>query len=45
MINRCHDGVSCTEAEHDENRRIEMKVIKVLATSNDLNQGLRLEKI
>ncbi len=26
-VNRCIDGVSCTEAEHQENRRTEFKVI------------------
>jgi outer membrane protein OmpA-like peptidoglycan-associated protein len=27
LLNRCADGVNCTEAEHAINRRTEMKVI------------------
>jgi outer membrane protein OmpA-like peptidoglycan-associated protein len=26
LINRCSDGMKCTEAEHQENRRTEFKV-------------------
>ncbi|MFD3002884.1 OmpA family protein [Pontibacter toksunensis] len=28
LINRCKDGVSCFEAEHQENRRTEFKILK-----------------
>jgi len=27
LVNRCDDGVSCTEAEHQKNRRTEIKII------------------
>ena len=27
IINRCKNGVDCSEAEHSENRRIELKII------------------
>ena len=29
LINRCADGVVCTEAEHQENRRTELKILSV----------------
>jgi tetratricopeptide (TPR) repeat protein len=28
LLNECSDGVSCTEAQHSINRRVEMKIIK-----------------
>ena len=28
LLNRCHNGVKCSEAEHQENRRTEFKVLK-----------------
>jgi peptidoglycan-associated lipoprotein len=29
LLNKCSDGVSCTEAEHQVNRRTEFKVLKI----------------
>ncbi len=29
LVNKCTDGVSCTEAEHQKNRRTTVKIIKV----------------
>jgi outer membrane protein OmpA-like peptidoglycan-associated protein len=29
LVNRCADGVSCSEAEHQENRRTEFKIIGI----------------
>ncbi len=29
LINRCKDGIQCTEAEHEQNRRTEFKVTKL----------------
>lgn len=29
LINKCSDGVKCTEAEHQENRRSEFIVVKM----------------
>ena len=31
LVNTCVDGVSCTEAEHQKNRRTTVKIIKVRA--------------
>jgi outer membrane protein OmpA-like peptidoglycan-associated protein len=28
LVNNCADGVSCTEEEHEQNRRTEIKVLK-----------------
>jgi outer membrane protein OmpA-like peptidoglycan-associated protein len=29
LVNKCSDGVECTEEEHQANRRTEIKVLKV----------------
>jgi outer membrane protein OmpA-like peptidoglycan-associated protein len=29
LVNKCTDGVSCTEAEHQKNRRTTVKIMKV----------------
>jgi outer membrane protein OmpA-like peptidoglycan-associated protein len=29
LVNRCDDGVQCTEAEHRQNRRTEFKILKM----------------
>jgi len=29
LINKCADGVPCTEAEHQANRRTEFKIISI----------------
>ncbi len=41
--NRCLNGVACSEAEHQENRRTEMKVVGIL--DYDPFQDLTLEQI
>ncbi|MCY1379264.1 Photosystem I chlorophyll a apoprotein A2 [compost metagenome] len=28
LVNNCADGVNCTEEEHEQNRRTEIKVLK-----------------
>jgi len=35
LINRCSDGVQCTEAEHQENRRTEFKILSSFEDRNN----------
>ena len=48
IINRCHNGVDCTEEEHQENRRTELKVVGMRAEEEfmrkPLSQIIREEK-
>jgi len=30
LVNKCKNGVSCTEDEHQQNRRTEFKVVKIM---------------
>lgn len=44
LLNRCSDGVKCTAAEHQANRRTEFKVVKVdpvLTMANNISSGKR----
>jgi outer membrane protein OmpA-like peptidoglycan-associated protein len=30
LVNKCADGVPCSKKEHQENRRTEFKIVKIL---------------
>jgi len=40
LLNNCDDGVKCSEAEHQLNRRTEFKVLRVIEDSNFDNKSL-----
>lgn len=42
LINQCADGVKCTEAEHQLNRRTEFKIIKVTPVASIKHTGTSL---
>lgn len=35
LVNRCHDGVECSEEEHQANRRTEFKVTRIMPMLSD----------
>jgi outer membrane protein OmpA-like peptidoglycan-associated protein len=40
LVNRCADGVSCTEEEHQQNRRTEFKITSIMEDSEGIAQSL-----
>ncbi len=45
LVNKCSNGVTCTEAEHQANRRTEIKITGFLGDSLDMYQSMSLEQI
>lgn len=44
LINRCKDGVECTEEEHQANRRTEIKILKVENVNSEKYQAYLAEQ-
>lgn len=45
LVNGCADGVACTEAQHQENRRTELKITSVNSEAVEMKQWKSLEEI
>ena len=45
LVNKCSNGITCTEAEHLANRRTEIKITGFLGDSLDIYQSMSLEQI